>query len=356
MKISIGILAWNEETSIHTTINSLLDQRLITGLADTGHDIELICVPNGCSDHTAEAARRAFSAAPQTVHWRVEELTTPGKTNAWNVFIHELSDPATELFFLVDADIRIQGEDTLSNMVTALMARPDLFTCSDRPVKHIALKEKHTLLDKISLHASKLTSDADGQLCGQLYCARADFLRRFHIPNTIIVDDGFIKKMAVTHLLTEPDDSARRMTTAENASHLFESYTRFTDVFATQRRQSAGYIIHRWTWEFLLDQQQENEDAGKTIARLSDEDPDWSKKLIASHLKDRKYRKIRRVILGTRVQRFKNSGGAKKILQLPMLLLHLTLDTIVFSAAVRQLRQNGRIWRDTRTTSTEVAQ
>ncbi len=355
MKICIGILAWNEEGSIHTTLRSLLDQSLITGLADNGHDLELICVPNGCTDNTAKTARRAFAAAPQTVRWRVEELKTPSKTNAWNVFVHELSNPDTELFFLMDADIRIQEKDTLSNMVTALTAHPDLLTCSDRPIKHVALKKHYTLLDKISLHASKLTADADGQLCGQLYCARAGFLRRFRIPDTIIVDDGFIKKMAVTNLLTEPDDSARRMTTAENASHLFESYTRFADVFSTQRRQAAGYIIHRWTWEFLLDQQQENEDAGKTIDRLHTADPDWSKKLIASRLKERKCRDILRVILRTRVQRFKNTTGAKKVLQFPLLLLHLTMDAVVFSAAVRQLRRNGRIWRDTRTTHNEVA-
>lgn len=356
MKISIGILAWNEAESIHTTIHSVLSQSLISDPNQTDHQIEIICVPNGCSDNTAEAARKAFSEASPTVHWRVEELTTPGKTNAWNVFIHNLSSPDTELFFLIDADIRIQEQDTLSNMVTALTASPDLFTCSDRPVKHIALKKKRSLLDKLSLHASKLTASADGQLCGQLYCARADFLRRFRIPDTIIVDDGFIKKMAVTNLLTEPDNSARRMTTAENASHLFESYTRFADVFATQRRQSAGYIIHRWTWEFLLEQQQENEDAGKTIERLHAADPDWSKKLIASQLKDRKHRAILRVILRTRVQRFKNTTGIKKNLQLPILLLHITIDSVVFFAAVRQLRRNGRIWRDTRTTHNEVTQ
>ena len=334
--------------------HSLLSQSLIQD--PIHHEIELICVPNGCTDNTAEAARQSLSNAPQTLRWRVEELKTPGKTNAWNVFVHELSRPDTELFFLVDADIRIQEKDALSNMLAALTARPDLLTCSDQPIKHIALKEHHTLLDKLSLHASKLTADADGQLCGQLYCARADFLRRFRIPNSIIVDDGFIKKMAVTHLLTEPEDSARRMTTAENASHLFESYSRFADVFATQRRQAAGYIIHRWTWEFLLNQQQENEDAGKTIDRLHAADPAWSEKLIESNLKNRQYRNILRVILRTRVQRFKNNDSAKKILQFPILLLHLSMDTAVFFAAVRQLRHKGRIWRDTRTTHTEVAQ
>ncbi len=32
MKISIGILAWNEAESIHTTIHSLLNQNLICHL------------------------------------------------------------------------------------------------------------------------------------------------------------------------------------------------------------------------------------------------------------------------------------------------------------------------------------
>ena len=352
MKISIGILAWNEQSSIHTTIKSLLEQTLITG---GDHEVELICVPNGCSDNTAQVARQALSAAPPCLQWRVEELSTPGKTNAWNVFIHELSNPHAELFFLVDADIRIQEKDALSNMVAALTATPNLFTCSDRPIKHIALKKHPSLLDRISMHASKLTSNADGQLCGQLYCARAPFLRRFRIPDTIITDDGFIKKMAVTDLLTEPDNSDLRMTTAQNASHLFESYTRLPDVFATQRRQAAGYMIHRWTWEFLLDQQQEGEDAGKTIDRLSTANPNWSRTLIEQQLKQGGQWRILKVILNTRQQRFKHSAGAKKLIQFPLMLLHMTLDCTVFFAAVRQLRRKGRFWRDTRTTNSEVA-
>lgn len=362
MKISIGILAWNEEVSIRTTLHSLLSQSLISELATNGHEAEIICVPNGCSDNTALAARGALMSAMERqegsdrIIWKVHELQTPGKTNAWNVFVHELSDPEADLLFLVDADIQIYMPDTLQNMLNKLNSTPEAFICSDLPVKHLTFKQNYSLLDQISLQTSRINQAAEGQLCGQLYCARASFLRRFRIPGPIIVEDGFIKKMAVTNLLTEPQNNAR-IVSAETASHVFEAYTRPSDVFATQRRQTAGYIIHRWTWEFLLDQQQPDEDAGKTIERLCQTDPDWAGRLITENLNQQRYRSIYKIIANTRLARFKNAGLSKKIVHLPLLVIHLSMERVVFSAAVRLLKKKSGtgIWRDTRTTNNEVA-
>ena len=256
MKISIGILAWNEEVSIRATVHSVFAQSLIREAARDGHQIQIVCVPNGCSDHTAQAARGAMFAAaerlnaPAAVRWQVNELATPGKTNAWNVFVHELADPQADVIFLIDADIQIYMPDTLKNMFQKLVAHPDAFICTDLRVKHIVFKQRYTLLDQISMKTANINHSASGQLCGQLYCARGEWLRRLWIPEGIIVEDGFIKKMAVSNFLTEPEDAARRLLVAETASHVFESYTRLSDVLATHRRQIAGYILHRWIWEF----------------------------------------------------------------------------------------------------------
>ena len=50
--ISIGILAWNEAEVMATTLRSLLEQSLVRELAQSGHRLELVVVPNGCSDLT----------------------------------------------------------------------------------------------------------------------------------------------------------------------------------------------------------------------------------------------------------------------------------------------------------------
>jgi glycosyltransferase involved in cell wall biosynthesis len=363
MKISIGILAWNEEISVRTTIHSLFAQSLLRDCEETDHEIEILCIPNGCSDQTAQAARGALLAATKNasehsaIRWQVCELDRPGKTHAWNRFVHELSHPKSEVLFLVDADIQIYMPDTLNNMLQALIEHPEAFISTDLPVKHVAFKERISLLDRLSLQTSGMTQSATGQLCGQLYCARASFLRRFRIPEEIVVDDGFIKKMAVSNLLTEPEDPERRLITAERASHVFEAYTRPSEVFATLRRQTAGYIIHRWIWEFVQEQMTAGEDAGQTMARLAAADPDWAAHRIAEQLKNNDYRRIRRIILKTRRLRWDALSGAKKAAGLPLMLFHLLMDSIIFSQAVRNLKLGklSRVWRDTRTTSSEVA-
>jgi glycosyltransferase involved in cell wall biosynthesis len=362
MKISIGILAWNEENSIRATVHSIFAQSLIRETGATGHLIEIICVPNGCSDNTAQAAHGAMLAAaeklshPQAVSWKVHPLKTPGKTNAWNVFVHELADPQTDVIFLVDADIQIYMPDTLNNMLDKLLQEPDAFICTDLPVKHIVFKPHYTLLDRISLHTASINQSASGQLCGQLYCARAAWLRRLWIPEGIIVDDGFIKKMAVSNFLTEPEDAARRLVTASTASHVFEAYTRLPDVLATHRRQIAGYMIHRWIWETLQARRNEAPDAAALIEQLNRTEPGWSRKVIADGIKKRDYRRIYRILLSTRLSRFRSFRGAKKAAYIPALMVQVLLDSLQFLAALRLLCRGKltKVWRDTRTTSSEV--
>ena len=362
MKISIGILAWNEASSIRSTIHSVFSQSLISNLRETGHRVEIICVPNGCTDNTALAAQGAMLAAAEklsnqeNLRWRVHELKQPGKTNAWNVFIHELIDPQADVIFMVDADIQIYMPDTLSNMLTKLMQNPQAFICTDLPVKHIVFKQHYSLLDQISMHTARINQSASGQLCGQLYCARAAWLRRLWIPEGIIVEDGFIKKMAVSNFLTEPEDAARRLVIAETASHVFEAYTRLPDVLATHRRQIAGYVIHRWIWEYLQEHQSEAPDAAALIENLNRTAPGWSRRLIADKIKTRDYIRIYRILIATRFIRFRGFSSPKKAAYAPLLAIHILLDSIQFLSALNMLCRGKlqKVWRDTRTTSGEI--
>jgi glycosyltransferase involved in cell wall biosynthesis len=362
MKISIGILAWNEEVSIRATIHSIFAQSLLRDLGKNGHQVEVICVPNGCSDRTAQAARGAMLAAaeklshPETLRWRVHELEKPGKTNAWNVFVHELVDPKTDVIFLVDADIQIYMPDSFISMLAHLNANPEAFICTDLPVKHIIFKQRYTLLDQISMHTARINQSASGQLCGQLYCARAAWLRRLWIPEGIIVEDGFIKKMAVSNFLTEPEDAARRLIVAETASHVFEAYTRLPDVLATHRRQIAGYIIHRWIWEYLQLHLPDAPDAAALIEQLNQDALGWTRRLIAEKIRKRDYIRIYKILIATRMIRFRGFGASKKAAYIPLLTVQILLDSLQFLAALNMLCRGKlqKVWRDTRTTNAEV--
>src|SRR5580692_3592205 len=85
-RVSIGILAHNEEPRIAKTLETLFSQDVFEKYC-----IELVIVPNGCTDETAAVARRSVQEHQSvwSIHGsaRVEELAGAGKTNAWNKFV-----------------------------------------------------------------------------------------------------------------------------------------------------------------------------------------------------------------------------------------------------------------------------
>ena len=68
MIVSIGMLARNEAARIAHTLRSLLQQSVFCADGRTlpAAEWELIVVPNGCSDATAEAARAALASGATT--------------------------------------------------------------------------------------------------------------------------------------------------------------------------------------------------------------------------------------------------------------------------------------------------
>lgn len=101
MKISIGILAYNEAETISNVLYSLWEQSLIQYNND--NIIEVIVVTNGCTDNTAEIAQKVLENLSQdfdaaVIQWQVCEVEESGKSNAWNLFVHQFSAPDTDFF------------------------------------------------------------------------------------------------------------------------------------------------------------------------------------------------------------------------------------------------------------------
>lgn len=352
MKICFGMAARNEEQTIATTLESLFAQSVFR--SESKIDIEFICVANCCTDQTARAARESIEQNTHGAARRIEVLETdvPGKNHATNYAVHTFSHPQTDYFFFMDADIRLIGEDVIEQLIRALEEHPDAFLASDRPVKHIAFKQNKSLWDRISLAAGQVNQSAPGQICGQLYAARGEFMRRFWLPHEIIQDDGFVKKMAVTNFLREPDDAQRRIVSVPSAQHVFESYTRLADIYATQRRQMSGYMIHEWHWSYLKSKVQPDRDAGQIIRQLQRQRPNWSSELVEHKVRQGDTRRHLRIILNTRLQRW--GSGRQKAARLPLLALQSALDCIVYSAAKRALKNRAAIWRDTQSATQNI--
>src|SRR4051812_21940703 len=97
--ISIGIIAWNEEKAIGSALESLFQQSLFEKLHQRGVRCELVCVANGCTDRTPAIAKQVFEEQSrshpfrQSFSARALDVKERGKINAWNLFVHNLSDP-----------------------------------------------------------------------------------------------------------------------------------------------------------------------------------------------------------------------------------------------------------------------
>src|SRR5206468_1289468 len=111
--LSIGILAWNEEEAIGVALDSLFRQSLFAELSRRHLQCEILCVANGCTDRTAAIAGAVFEEQTRAHPYKEAfccgalNLPKPGKTGAWNSFVHELSAPQELVLFLMDVDIAL---------------------------------------------------------------------------------------------------------------------------------------------------------------------------------------------------------------------------------------------------------
>ena len=230
MKLSIGILAHNEADYIAKLLNSLGQQSLFTN-ANRSQTIEIIIVPNGCTDNTVEVANDTLKELALQINniswqWKICEVPEAGKSNAWNLFVHKFSAIDTDFFCFMDADIQLHHENTLANMVDVLIHNPEYWISLDQPIKDVELKQNKTWLEKLSVAVSKSSNKGQLYICGQLYCGRAAPLRDIWMPAGLPVEDGFLTDMIISENFTlENPTFTKRIVRVANASHIFEAYT-----------------------------------------------------------------------------------------------------------------------------------
>lgn len=294
---AIGIVARNEEAGIAAMLNSVFAQTLFGELNRRGWKCEIHVLANGCTDRTVAVAGKIFDwqrrqhPDRQAVRARVFELPERGKINAWNQFVHRLSPRQARFLFLMDADILIHRPETLWRMLTALEEDAEAHIAVDRPCKHLLFKSRKTIWERISLAASRLTAAAEAQLCGQLYCIRAETARKIYLPKDLAAcEDGFIKTLVCTDFLTKPS-SARRIRLAEGAEHTFEAYVTPVSLLKNQKRQIMGQtIVHILVDGYLKSRpQSEKERMAETLRRNDHLDPYWLKRLIDQHLRQTRF-------------------------------------------------------------------
>lgn len=344
MKVSIGILTWNEATHIRKTLETLFAQDLIKNVTEK-IQIDIVCVTNGSTDNTSEIAELFFSemrktllANNNTIKCWVHSIEEIGKANAWNVFIHEVSDPQTDYYILMDGDIKILNPSTLSNMIMSLKVDPQAIVSSDYPIKDLELKKNKNFLEFLSIQIGNLNRSSQGLICGQLYCIIGSFGKRLWMPKELLIEDGFIKEMVTTNFLMEPINN-KKIIKAPNANHSFESYVRISDIYRHLFRQAIGQsmyaILKKWLLEYM--KEHKGEDIGILIKNLNQNDPKWLINLVHKYC-IKKYWVVYPGALSYRFRNLKQMSFFQRCCNLPWMFLGLAADLPVILMANQRLK------------------
>src|SRR6266568_1550329 len=336
IRLSIAVRAWHEEAVIRRTLESVFDQSVFEELSTRRERCEVVCIPNGCTDRTAEIAAEVF-AKQQASHpfasafvCRVENIREAGRNHTWNAYVHDLSSREAEFLCIMDSDILFNRRDTLFNLYAALLSRPAASIASGLQIKDIFFKTNKSARDRISLATSDMTRTIAGQITGQLYCIRAEAARRLWLPKDLgAPDDGFIKAVICTDHFTCEVDPAR-IVTVENASHIYEAYTSAREILNNQKRQMIGQTTVHVLVEYLKTLPlKQREDLADTLRRKEETDPDWLKQLLQEHMsRNSVFWRLFPGVLTFRFRRWRKLKGRQRVTHLPATLAGFVVTLI----------------------------
>lgn len=105
MRVSVGVMAYNEQANMRQILSALLSQRLVNTEL-----VEIIVVASGCTDQTCEIVK-GFSEKDSRVRL-ISQSRREGKASAVNVFLKEASG---EILVLESADT-LPKEDALERL------------------------------------------------------------------------------------------------------------------------------------------------------------------------------------------------------------------------------------------------
>lgn len=345
--LSIGILAWNEESAIGPMLASLFNQTIFEHLAARGERCEIVCLANGCTDRTVAVAGEIFlrqqreHPARRGLSAWVADIPAPGRNQAWNRFVHEFSAREARFLCVMDADIVFNRPDTLELVLHELECHPHLGGASDTPVKNIGITGRPSLRERLSLATSEMTGTIAGRLNGMLYCLRAAIARNLYLPRDVVAnDDGFFKAAICTNFFRAPLDPSK-VVSVRAATHLYEPYLSWRDILNNQKRQMIGQTTVYVIVEYLMSlPEAERAQLAHTLRQHEARDPDWLKKLINAHLsRTRFFWQLFPGILGFRWRRLGQMRGLRKLTHFPAAAAGFVVTIIACAQASRFLRR-----------------
>ena len=326
LRIDIGVFAYNEAEGIGPMLADLLRQDLFQ---EPGVSPRILVLANGCRDTTAEIARQTL-AEREDILAEVEVLEPGGKSRTWNSFVHELSRAEADFLCFCDADISLPDSGTLSRITKLLQQRSELAVSSSRPVKDI-LRDggANSLVARLAAAAGGTLSDWKTSVCGQLYIARTEAVRTFHLPIGLPVEDGFVRAMLLTSSFAVSEDITR-IDGDERAFHVYQSETTLAGLLRHQSRIVIGSAINaalfRWLRELPVAER-------PALLLRAAQDEDWLPALLDERLPSAKFGWVPLHFLTRRVVRFLRRESRPGLRDIAILIVGFGFDATVYVLA-----------------------
>jgi hypothetical protein len=214
--------------------------------AATGLDARIMILANGCTDDTVKLARKFVDSHGGTnpgMDVVVCDLKLGGKSRTWNSYVHELSRPDADVLIFMDADIDLPERDSLVRLVHGLKSNPHLHAFNSHPTKDIVFRpENLSALDKVIAMSSETLNDWKTAICGSLYAMPATKARLLHLPIGLAVEDGFLRAMILTDVMTTEEDFSR--IDGGDVFHIFSSERSVLALIRHQTRIIIGSAVN----------------------------------------------------------------------------------------------------------------
>lgn len=337
--IDIGVFAHEEAMNIGAILADLARQNM---LVTEGVDARVLVLANGCSDATVPRARDAIASLDPALARRflVVDLAEGGKSRTWNRFVHDLSRPEAGLFGFVDADITLPRSDTLARLAAAVACRPELRVAVSSPVKDATLPgSQASPLARLIARSPSADSERTA-ICGQLYVMDAATARGIAMPIGLPVEDGFLRAMVLTDLLTRPE-APDRIDRDPKVFHIFQSIRAPGALVRHQQRIVVGSAINAALFGLLRRETQGNEVAARRLLFEVAQDEDWLARALRVELPRLPHGWVPFHFLTKRVGQFvRRAERSPKAFA--MLMLGLCLDLLAWTGATwRMMRGRG---------------
>ena len=333
--LTVIILAKDEAGRIGRLLSSLQRQ---DAMSDTDRQIDILVVPNGCSDATADVARLAgeWTFSANNVDCQVIDLEQGGKSRSWNRAVHEFASNETDAFFFFDADIQLLNNCVMSNMLTTLERRQGTTVVTGNPIKSHVLNGGSSMLGRFSAAASRETAYTNA-ICGQCYVARGDALRKVWLPLDTPGEDGFLNAMITTEGFTRelPLQNVQQMVVP---THTYEDET-VASFLLHERRLLVGTMINRWLFEFLH-HAKFTQHCGDWIRERNELEPSWIEDIIQARAESSRFL-IPSALLFRRMRRRHDQGIINYLKSLPVRVATTVASLIPAWLAHRKLSQKG---------------